>query len=271
MHARWALVPLLIAVRGDAAVTLAAVCLATRRDSLFIAVLGLLGGFVTAYLLSSKAIYPLPVFAVSARAEHRHRRLAVRKGWWLLSALSIVLTAIYEWGWAMQALNPGNFGLVALIFAAFAVTGTVPLWHSRRDDCPREYRWIAIAAAHLPLLFALFAASQPNYSPFYNVLFAFLLVVDALLLGIAWRGGPKWLHYVGGVVTLIVFAVWFRNSFEYDAWPALLVWAVLFIALYLIQVTPFAGLMFGIFIGIGWKLTDARWPPARPTTGRPSS
>src|SRR5207237_7670392 len=36
-----------------------------------------------------------------------------------------------------------------------------------------------------------------------------------------------------------------------EGWPALLVWAVLFIALYLIDVTPFAGLMFGVFIGIG--------------------
>lgn len=260
LHARGGL-PLLAAFAAMVAVTAAAVWLATRRDSLFIAVLGILGGFFTAYMLASEGDYPLPVFLYLLALTAGLAALAVRKGWWLLIALATVLTAVYEWRWAMQALTPGNFRLVALIFAAFAVIGTVPLWHGRRDY-PREYRWIAIAAAHLPLLFALFAASRPNYAPYSNVLFAFLLVVDALLLGIAWRGGPRWLHSVGGVATLLVFAVWFRdsfvpdNAFLYDAWPALLLWAVLFIALYLIQVTPFAGLMFGIFAGMAWKLTE---------------
>ena len=77
-------------------------------------------------------------------------------------------------------------------------------------------------------------AAQPNYGPLYNVLFAFLLVVDAGLMGIAWRGEPKWLHAAGGVATLIVFIIWFRLSFTDAAWPALLLWAALFIGLYLI-------------------------------------
>src|SRR6266852_6385343 len=45
MHARWALVPLVVAFIGMLLVTAAAVALATRRDSMFIAFLGLLGGF----------------------------------------------------------------------------------------------------------------------------------------------------------------------------------------------------------------------------------
>lgn len=251
MHARWGVVPLTVAFAAMIVVTIAAVYLAIRRDSLFIAVLGLLGGFASAYLLASNGDYPLPVFAYLLALNVGIAALAVRKGWWLLSALGIVLTAVYEWGWAQKALNFNSLLLVAVIFAVFAAVGTLPLWHSRRDDCPREYRWVAIAAAHLPLLFAIYIAWQPNYSAFYNVLFAFLLVVDAGLLGIVWRGGPKWLHAAGGVATLIVFIIWFRISFTPEAWPALLIWAVLFIVLYLIRVTPFAGLMFGIFIGIG--------------------
>ena len=61
MHARWVLVPLAVAFVGMLVVTAAAVHLATRRDSMFIALLGLLGGFVTAYLLSSAENYPLAV------------------------------------------------------------------------------------------------------------------------------------------------------------------------------------------------------------------
>src|SRR5438876_8001935 len=161
MHARWEIVPLVVAFAAMIVVTIAAVYLAIRRDSLFIAVLGLLGGFATAYMLASDGDYPLPVFAYLLALNVGIAALAVRKGWWLLSALAVVLTAIYEWGWAMRTLNFGSLVLVAIIFAVFAAVGTLPLWHSRRDDCPREYRWVAIAAAHLPLLFAIYIAWQP--------------------------------------------------------------------------------------------------------------
>ena len=101
----------------------------------------------------------------------------------------------------------------------------------------------------LPLLFAVYVAAHVNHGPQYHVLFAFLLVVAAGLLVIAWRG-PKWLHGMGGVATLVTFAVWLRVSYVHASWPWLLVWLALFIALYLVKVTPFAGLLFVAFIGI---------------------
>jgi hypothetical protein len=247
-YARWALVPLGVAFVGMLLVTVAAVVLATRRDSIFIAVLGVLGGFVTAFLLSSAENYPA-VFAYLLALNIGVAWLAVRKGWWLLSALSAVVTALYEWGWALQAITVGRLAIVATIFAVFAVVGTVPLWYGRPADRAPWVRWIAAAAAHLPLLFAVYVAAHVNYGPRYHVLFAFLLIVAAGLLAIAWRG-PKWLHGMGGVATLVTFAVWLRVSYVHASWPWLLVWLALFIALYLVKVTPFAGLLFGAFIGI---------------------
>ena len=77
-----------------------------------------------------------------------------------------------------------------------------------------------------------------------------LLIVDAGLLAIAWRGGPRWLHAAGGVATLITFLIWLRASYTHRSWPWLLLWLALFIALYLVRATPFGGLLFGVFIGI---------------------
>ncbi|MDP2702529.1 MAG: DUF2339 domain-containing protein, partial [Candidatus Rokubacteria bacterium] len=250
MHARWALVPLVVAFIGMLLVTAAAVALATRRDSIVVPILGLLGGFVTVFLLSSTENYPLAVFSCLLALNIGIAWLAARKGWWLLIALSAILTALYEWGWALQAINVGLLPLAAGIFAVFAVVGTVPLWYGRPDDCPAGVRWIAAAAAHLPLLFAVYVAAHLNYGPQYNVLFAFLLIVDTGLLAIVWRGGPKWLHAAGGAATLITFIVWLRVSYTHASWPWLLLWLALFIALYLVKVTPFAGLLFGVFIGI---------------------
>ncbi len=250
MHARWALVPLVVAFIGMLLVSAAAVALATRRDSIVVPLLGLLGGFVTVFLLSSTGNYPRAVFSCLLALNIGIAWLAARKGWWLLSALSAILTAIYEWGWALQEINVGLLPLAAGIFAVFAVVGTVPLWYGRPDDCPAGVRWIAAAAAHLPLLFAVYVAAHLNYGRQYNVLFAFLLIVDAGLLAIVWRGGPKWLHAAGGAATLITFIVWLRVSYTHASWPWLLLWLALFIALYVVKVTPFAALLFGVFIGI---------------------
>lgn len=259
MHARWALVPLVVAFGTMLLVTAGAVALATRRDPMFMAILGLLGGFVTAFLLSSTENYPLAVFSYLLALNIGIAWLAARKNWWLLSALSVVLTALYEWGWALQAVNVGLLPLAAAIFAVFAVVGTVPLWYGWPDDCPAGVRWSAAAAAHLPLLFAVYVAAHLNYGPQYNVLFAFLLIVDAGLLAIVWRGGPKWLHAAGGAATLVTFIMWLRVSYTHASWPWLLPWLALFIALYLVKVTPVAGLLFGVFIGVairepqGWS------------------
>ena len=234
-------------------VTVTAVALATRRDSMFVAILGLLGGFGTAFLLSSTGNYPLAVFSYLLALNIGIAWLAARRGWWLLSALSAVLTALYEWGWTLEAVNVGLLPLAAAIFAVFAVVGTVPLWYGRTDDRPAWARWIAAAAAHLPLLFAVYVAAHLNYGPQYNVLFLFLLIVDAGLLAMVGRGGPKWLHAAGGVATLVTFGVWLGVSYTHASWPWLLLWLAVFVALYLIEVTPFAGLLFGVFIGVALR------------------
>jgi Predicted membrane protein (DUF2339) len=270
MHARWGLVPLVVSFAGMLAITALAVFLAIRRDSIFIALLGLLGGFVNAYLLSTTENYPLAVFAWLLALNAGIGWLAVKKRWWLLLAVAIVLTAIYEWAWALQAVTVGRLVIGAVIFAVFAAVGTIPLWYRGADGsrplwgqasaCPAPYRRLAAAAAHLPLLFAIHIAGQANYAAQYNVLFAFLLIVDAGLLAIVWRGGPKWLHAAGGIATLIVWILWLRMSYTHAAWPWVLAWAAAFIALYLIKVTPFAGLMFGVFIGIAIR-EPQDWAP----------
>lgn len=253
MGARWSLVPLAVSFIGLLIVTALAVFLATRRDSIFIALLGLLGGFVNAYLLSTTENYPLAVFAWLLALNIGIAWLAAKKGWWLLHAVAVVLTAIYQWAWALQAVTVGRLVIAAAIFTVFAVTATVPLWHRAAQGCPRGYRWLAVAAAHLPLLFALYVAGQVNYGPQFNVLFAFLLVVDAGLMAIVWRGGPKWLHAAGAMATLLTWSIWLRVSYVEASWPMLLVWAALFVALYLARITPFSGVMFALFIGVAWR------------------
>ncbi len=251
--ARSGLVPLAVAFVGMLAVTAAAVVLADRRETICIAVLGVVGGFVNAFLLSSADDYPLAVFAYLLALNLAIAGLAVRKGWWWLSALSVVLTALYEWGWTLQAVTVGLLPLAAAIFSVFAVVATAALWYRRPDDRPAWARWTAIAAAHIALVFAVYVAAQVNYGARYNVLFAYLLVVALGLLAIAWRYEPKWLHLAGGVGTLLTFAVWLYVSYTHAAWPWVVGWVAAFVVVYLVGVTPFAGLLLGVFIGVALR------------------
>ena len=62
-HSLWNLIPAAVTFALLAAVTALAVLLSIRRESLFIAVLGLLGGFATPALLSTGENRPIPLFA----------------------------------------------------------------------------------------------------------------------------------------------------------------------------------------------------------------
>src|SRR5204863_5787697 len=108
-----------------------------------------------------------------------------REDWPLLIALAIPLTTIYEWAWVIQSMTVSDLALAATIFALLAAAGSAPLWY--RPAAPPDQRrqteaWLrgaAAAAALLPLLFAFYIATEPNYARHYNVLFGFLLVVTA--------------------------------------------------------------------------------------------
>ena len=256
MHARWQLWPAGVVFFGMLLVTAAAVFLSTRRDSVFIALLGLIGGFATPALLSSGENRPVALFSYLLLLNGGISWIAFRKRWPLLTALSVALTFFYQWAWVERFLNTGQLPLAASIFVLFAVIGASSLWPSREDRKQPVFRWIAAGAAVLPLLFAFFTAIVPEYGARYNVLFGFLLLMTAGLGAIAMLRGPQWLHALGGLATLVTFFIWLAASYTRASWPWSLVWLAGFVAFYLaagFRIPTFAdytaGLLFFAFIG----------------------
>jgi hypothetical protein len=262
MHVRWNLVPLPVALIAMLLVSGAALFLATRRASFFIAMLGLIGGFVMPALLSFDD-KPLELFAYLLVLNAGMSWLAYRMRWPLLIALSVARTTVYEWTWVMQSLTVSQLRFAALIFAAFAIVAAAPLWYRRWDEYPPRFRHIAAVSMLLPLLFAFYMAGNTNYGEQVNVLFGFLLVIAVSLFLTVWRGGPAWLHVAGGIATMLTFLLWFwqwgREWSGPDTWPprpvpglivTIAIWAGLFIALYLVRTTIFTALLFFVFIGL---------------------
>ena len=104
-HALWNLIPALVTFALLAVVTALAVLLSIRRESLFIAVLGLLGGFATPALLSTGENRPIPLFAYLLLLNIGLAWVAYRQGWPILTALTLILTTLYQWGWVLKFLE----------------------------------------------------------------------------------------------------------------------------------------------------------------------
>src|SRR6188768_835920 len=122
-HALWNLIPSIAAFVLLALVTAVAVLLSIRRESLFIAVLGLLGGFATPALLSTGENKPIPLFAYLLLLNIGLAWVAYRRRWTILSVLTLAFTTLYQWGWAAKFLSAADIPLALAIFILFPVVG----------------------------------------------------------------------------------------------------------------------------------------------------
>ena len=110
-----------------ALVTAVAVLLSVRRDSAFIALLGLVGGFSTPALLSTGQDNPIGLFGYLLLLNAGLGWVAYRKRWPALVGLSLLFTTLYQWGWVTTFLTPGKLPVASAIFLAFPILGFVSL------------------------------------------------------------------------------------------------------------------------------------------------
>jgi uncharacterized membrane protein len=240
VHALWHLAPAGVVFFLMLVVTAVAVGLSIRRDSIFIALLGLMGGFATPALLSSGENRPIGLFSYLLLLNAGLAWVAYKKRWPALTLGSLLFTVFYQWGWVSKYLTPSQLPLAVTIFFVFAAMAAASLWLGRRDQDAsgqRLFDRISLAAAALPLTFGIFAAAVPAYGARYHTLFGFLLLVAAGLAVIAVVRRQAWLHAIGGGAVLLTFVIWSAVSYVPAAWPAILGWMAAFIALYLVIAT----------------------------------
>jgi len=221
-------------------VTAVAVFLSIRRNSAFIALLGLLGGFATPALLSTGENSPISLFAYLLLLNAGLAWVATKKKWPVLMTLSLIFTVFYQWGWVIKFLTKSQLPLALGIFLVFPILAFVVTAFGRNEATQERgkgwsslYGQTANITALLPLLFNLFLAAVPAYGERYILLFSFLLLLDAGLFIIAVARGPEILHLIGGLSTLLIPAIWLWRSYGSSAWPAILVFIVLFAFLFL--------------------------------------
>src|SRR4030095_1394039 len=171
-------------------VTLVAVLLSIRRDSLFIAVLGLLGGFATPILLSNQENRPIPLFGYLLLLNVGLAWVAYRRGWVILSALTLGFTTLYQWGWVVKYLDAAQVPLAIGIFTIFPLIGYGVLMVARSRSATNEkvhgeqVEWTMLLASMLPVAFAVYLAITSEYREHYALIFGWLLLIDTGLLAL---------------------------------------------------------------------------------------
>ena len=227
-HSLWNLIPAATAFGLLALVTLTAVLLSIRHESLFIAVLGLLGGFSTPILLSTGENRPVPLFAYLLLLNIGLAWVAYRRGWTILSILTLVFTTLYQWGWVARYLDAAQVPLAIGIFTIFPVVGYGVLLVSRsrrasneRDE-PESFEWTMLAASVLPAAFAVYLAASSNYREHYALIFGWLFLIDVGLLALAIARSTEALHAFGAVTTLLSIVIWMTVAYlPGAAWPVI--------------------------------------------------
>jgi uncharacterized membrane protein len=249
-HALWHLIPQSVTFVSMALVAAVAVVLSIRRDSVFISLLGLLGGFATPILLSTGENRPIGLFGYLLVLNVGLAWVAYQRGWVVLTIGSIVLTVLYQWAWVFRFLDETPLPLAMAIFLVFPAVqmGALLLAGRGREEAQPTFGRMAVASAVVPLLFGLYLAAVPAYGAHTALLFGFVLVVSAGLAVVASVRGPDNVHLVGALGTVLAFVVWCAMSYTHDAWPGILGWVAGGVALYL--VAPWAAARLGHGLGL---------------------
>ncbi len=233
-HALWHLLSAGLAFLLMVAVTGIAVLLSVRRDSIFIAILGLLGGFSTPALLSTGENRPFTLFGYLLLLNAGLAWVAYQKKWPVLTAISLILTTIYQWAWVIKFLTAGQLSLSVGIFLIFPVLGVAAfaLNVKRGEEAPGLFSRTANSSAALPLAFAVYMATVPGYGEHIGMLFGFLFCLVAGLCTVTVMLGADALHGIGALAALLVFAMWL-SRFDSTAGPGVMFFISVFILFFL--------------------------------------
>jgi hypothetical protein len=190
-------------------VTVVAFLLAVRLQAQVVAVLGLLGGFLTPWLLRTGQDNPPGLFGYLALLDVGLIAVVLWTRWNYLVLLAGVATAVMQFGWVGKFFAEFKFMTALTVFTGFAAlfTAGFAVAHRRQN----VDRWVA-GGTLVPALSGLFFAVYIMCRPYPDLakqvwwLLGFVLVLDLafVLVGWMWREGTAVLHAAGALVFLLM-------------------------------------------------------------------
>ncbi len=217
-------------------ITVAAFVLSLRLDAQVVAVLGMLGGFLTPPLLSTGEDRPLALFSYIAMLDLGLLALVLIKRWGYLCLLAALATMVMQFGWVAKFFDAAKIHTAQGVFCAFVLLFAAALWITQRKD--RADKYVAAGAGLLPcaaLLFAFYLLAYPfrqiAQNPFQ--VFGIVLTADAALLLAAWlRPKLRWINMGAGVAVFLLQTLWITEFLTPDLLNQALLLCLLFAVLH---------------------------------------
>jgi uncharacterized membrane protein len=185
-HTRYQLIGTTVTFGAMALVTVVAGLLAVRRKAFILAVLGLIGGFLTPYLLATKEDHPIGLLAYVLLLDVGILAVARKRAWAELPLLGLAGSAMLYAGWSAAHLDarklPYALGAAILVGTLF-VFGTRD--EARKQPPGHWSRAAPILGAMAPFLVAMVASSRSSLdvSPLFLVVYLIILSVQAAFVG----------------------------------------------------------------------------------------
>jgi len=220
----YGLIPLGVAFCLMVLVTAAAFLLAVRLSAQVVAVLGMVGGFLTPVLLSTGVDNPGGLFSYIALLDAGLIAVALYRRWDYLSLLGALGTVAMQVGWAAKFFEPAKLTVAVIVLLGF--TGLFLVAFLLAAKWNRSNVWLNASAMVLPFVALAFTFIFLTYRQLGEDpagLFAIALGADLALLTLVWRNpNLRLVQLVGGATVFLLLAAWIVAHLT----PELLNWAL---------------------------------------------
>ncbi len=207
-----------------ALITAMAFTLAVRLEACVVAVLGLLGGFLTPILLSTGQNNPTGLFSYVALLDLGLLAVALRRRWAFLIALGATATVMLQVGWVHEFFDASQTPVARIIFLGFDLLFLIAFVIFEKRGAAN--RWLRASAVGLPFTtfaFVLYLFSVEPLGTEPGTLFSFVLGADLCLLGLALvQPTLARLPQAAGMAVFALLAIWMARFLT----PSLLIWSL---------------------------------------------
>ncbi len=229
-HSLWKIPPFhhaLVAFGLMTLITAAAFLLAVRMEAQVVAVLGMLGGFLTPILCSTGHDNPFGLFSYIALLDIGVLAVAKNKRWLHLTALAAAGTILMQAGWMVKFFRSSQYALGSatwvpvIVFLGFATLFMLAAWWSRQredeDDFPAGAA-LALCGSALFAAFVFLGFGAITERP--TLLYTFVLGINAVVLLIVWQQ-PRVARAQGIIATLtfLHLSIWTTTKLNAELLP----------------------------------------------------
>jgi len=191
-------------------ITAVAFLLAVRLGAQVVAILGLLGGFLTPILLSTGQDNPGGLFGYVALLDAGLIAVALYRGWYYMIPLAAGCTLAMQVGWEIRFLEAAKLPVASVVLCGFNLLFLGSAWLARRAE--KAANWVVLASGGLALcslLQAFFLLGLGGVSATPLPLFLAVLCADLVLLAlsVALTQAAR-LHYLAGVLVFVWLGAW---------------------------------------------------------------